>query len=229
MVRLLAIALCLAAAACSSEGRAPLADVLVERIGALIPGSPPPPSTDGRAEALTRAAVEAAGATLIRAGLAAETGRFVMSGVSENAGFVTYASRLSQSVTLQGGLVTASRGIGFDLLAVEFAANDPVARPRAPDDWPQRVARTYVFPAPDPRGKRVTVTCRFIASGTATLEIVERVHHTRRILERCAGDATFDNLHFADAETGFVWQTQQWLGPRQGAIVVEVIEPFTGE
>ncbi|MEM9430597.1 MAG: hypothetical protein AAGA32_14015, partial [Pseudomonadota bacterium] len=126
MVRLLAVALALGA--CSSEGRGPVTDALVERLEDILPGGQPP-APPRRSAALTRAQVEASGTTMIRGGLTDAEDRTILSGVTVNDGFVTYASRFGQTVTLQGGLITASRGVGYDLLAVLPEADDPVARP----------------------------------------------------------------------------------------------------
>ncbi|MEM9431872.1 MAG: YjbF family lipoprotein, partial [Pseudomonadota bacterium] len=131
-----------------------------------------------------------------------------------------------QTVTLQGGLITASRGVGYDLLAVLPEADDPVARPRPPQDWPQQIERLYTLPGPGPEGQTVRVTCTFVRLQPETLEIVERPHETVVFEERCRGDARFVNAHHADIETGTVWQSTQWIGPVQGAFTYEMIEPF---
>ena len=49
------------------------------------------------------------------------------------------------------------------------------------------------------------------------------------IAEYCDGPAgSFENLHFADAAPGFVWRSTQWTGPKQGAVDVEIVLPYTG-
>ena len=232
MDRLLAIVVVALLAGCSSEGRGPLTDAVLERVGALLPGgedeataTAPPPPNGG----LTRAMIEQAGVTMIRTGLVAEEGRFIMSGVAVNGGHVTYASRFGQTVAMRGSLVTGTRGIGYDLLAVATSPNDPIVRPTPLSDWPGSVSRTYQYPGIGPEGERLAVTCNFAPQGEVTIEIVETVYQTLRIIEDCTGDVSFRNEHFADTSTGLVWKSQQWLGPNQGALALEVLEPLTSE
>ena len=59
------------------------------------------------------------------------------------------------------------------------------------------------------------------------IEIVEVVHQGTQVAEFCEGpDASFQNLLFVGADTGRIWRSLQWLGPDQGSIDVEIIEPF---
>ena len=45
--------------------------------------------------------------------------------------------------------------------------------------------------------------------------------------ETCIGPAgTFENLHLADAGSGFVWRSLQWTGPQMDLIDLQVLEPL---
>jgi hypothetical protein len=49
------------------------------------------------------------------------------------------------------------------------------------------------------------------------------------IAEYCSGPTgNFENLHFADLRTGFVWRSIQWLGPQQGLLDLQIVLPYTG-
>ena len=213
---------CLALTACSSGGGN---RILMAAIDQIRPGreAPAPPS----GARLTRAQVEASGAAMIRARLLAERGQTVMTAASENGGYITYLSALQQSLTLRGARITASRGLGFDLLALR-APGDPLSALTPLRNWPASVTRTYLFPADGPEGQAVTVTCTFEAGPPGRIEIVEVAHVGTEVTERCTGGGVrFDNWYFVGAGSGRVWASRQWLGPDQGVVELEVVEPFT--
>jgi len=41
--------------------------------------------------------------------------------------------------------------------------------------------------------------------------------------ERCGGGARFINRYWADAETGAVWRSEQWVGMDDRPLVIEVV------
>jgi hypothetical protein len=43
--------------------------------------------------------------------------------------------------------------------------------------------------------------------------------------ERCGGGARFVNRYWADAETGAVWRSEQWVGTDGRPMTIEVISP----
>lgn len=223
----LAILLCAGLAACSSGGQNSLSSALLSKVTSRFKDNSDAPKPQQRAP-LTRAAVNASGASLIRARLVQEQGRTILSGAAQNSGYVTFVSPLGQSLTLRGSLITASRGLGYDLLSVGTRGNDPVANPTRPANWPASITRSYTFPGTGPSGNTVVFTCNFARQKQRNIEIVEVVHRGVEITETCANNSMrFENVHFADVKTGFVWRSLQWLGPEQGVIDLEIIEPLT--
>lgn len=221
------IALTLVLAGCSSGGKSPVAQAVLDR---FMPGRKEQAAPAAPQPQITRAAVEASGQAMIRTRLVNESTRPILAGATQNGPYVTYMSRLGQSLTLRGSLITASRGLGYDLLSVTTTDADPAVRARPIAQWPAEVRRTYRFPGRGPGGVTRTVACTYAAGEPREIEIVEVVHRGIQMEERCAGDGVaFTNYHFADAQTGFVWRSIQWLGPEQGAIDLEIIEPFTGD
>lgn len=150
-----------------------------------------------------------------------------MSAASDNGGFVTYASAFRQSLTLRGAQVTASRGLGFDLLSATSSQPDPLVRPIPPDSWPATVRRSYEFPAWAPQGEIQSFECHYERGAVRDIVILDQPHRGVEISETCTGPSgSFENLHFVDAG-GTVWRSLQWLGPRQGNVDVEVVLPYT--
>ena len=81
-----------------------------------------------------------------------------------------------------------------------------------------------------PQGRIETFECRF-ELGDAARDDDPRRYATAgsRSARTAAGRAgRFENLHFADAATGFVWRSLQWIGPTMGLLDLQIIEPYTG-
>lgn len=223
---------CLALAGCSSGGTGKITSAALQEIRGLLPGGEAGGDAPEAAPAgprLTRAAVDEAGVAMIRAGLASEQARSILTAFSANGPYVTYVSRFGQTLTLRGSRITGTRGLGFDLLSTVVEAADPLAAPRPLAAWPGEIRRRYVFPGDGPAGRRVEVTCRFEPGERLEITIVEIVHVGRVVQEFCTGDASFTNQHLVDIESGFVWRSRQWMGAGQGLIDLEVIEPVTQE
>jgi hypothetical protein len=218
--------LALLLAACSDEGVNPIVGAALEVANPFDEDQPetaPPPGPP-----VTRAAITRSDVATIRARLVADPSPTYLFAASDNGGFVTYASGLRQTLTLRGSWITASRGLGWDLLSASSSQPDPLVRPIPPGSWPARVTRSYEFPADTPQGRIATYECRFEIGRAAEVVILEVLHRGVEISEYCDGpDGSFENLHFADSG-GTVWRSLQWLGPRQGLIDLEIVEPYTG-
>ena len=123
--------------------------------------------------------------------------------------------------------MTATRGLGWDLLSAWSSPQDPLARPTPPARWPAGVERSYEFPADGPRGRIETYQCRFERGPVREMVILQRRHRGVEFSETCTGPAgTFENLHLADAGTGFVWRSLQWTGPQMELLDLQVLEPL---
>jgi hypothetical protein len=221
------VALALMLAACSDEGTNP---ILTAGLEAVNPFDEDEPEAEApRGPPVTRAAITRSDVATIRARLVKEEAPTYLLAAANNGGYITYASGLRQTLTLRGSQITASRGLGWDLLSAASSQPDPLVTPIPPGQWPAQVTRRYEFPADAPQGRIETYQCRFERGPARELVILQVQHRGIEFSEYCAGPAgSFENLHFADAATGFVWRSLQWLGPRQGLIDLEIVEPYTG-
>jgi len=225
-MRLALATLALLLAACSDEGVNPIVNAAFQEINPLRGGVETPPAP---AQPITRAAIDRADVAMIRIRLVGEESGAFMVAASDNGGYVTFASTLRQTVTLRGSKVTGTRGLGYDLLSATSSQPDPLVRPIAPGQWPARVTRSYELPAPAPRGTILTFDCRYEIGAASEIVIVEERHRGVEISEYCSGPTgNFENLHFADLRTGFVWRSIQWLGPQQGLLDLQIVLPYTG-
>lgn len=225
--RLLAVlAAALVISACSNEGVNPVFNAAVNEIN---PFDDDEASSTPQGAPLTRAAVIRADVAMIRARLEGDTSPTYLQATARNGPYVTYVSALRQSLTLVGSQVTATRGLGFDLLTATSSQPDPLTRPIPLAAWPAGVTRSYEFPASGPQGRIETFNCRFEIGAARQITILEERHNGIEVSEYCEGPSgSFENLHLADAASGRVWRSLQWTGPRQGLIDVEIVLPYTG-
>lgn len=227
MKRRAILALALLLGGCTSQGFNP---ILVEAVNEINPFDEPAGEQAATGQPVTRAAIVQSDIATIRARLVDDASPTYLFASSNNGGYITYASSLRQTITLRGAQVTATRGLGHDLLSATSGPSDPVARPVPPGSWPAQITRTFEFPADGPRGRIETYTCRFEAGAAREIVILEVRHRGIEISETCTGPAgSFENLHFADARSGQVWRSLQWTGPQQGLIDLEIVLPYTGD
>jgi hypothetical protein len=219
-----------ALAGCGSGGTDPILGAALEEAGALLPfpsGEEEGPSAPARP--LTRADIERSNTAAIWARLEGDEAPTLMYAVASNSGGVTFMSSFRQAVVMRGSLVAGTRGLGTNLMAAWSDGRDPLVQATPPASWPSRVVRHYEFPSDDPRGIVLSFDCRFERGGMAEMTILQVRHAGVEMSETCTGPAgTFENLHFADAATGFVWRSLQWTGPTMPLMDVQVIEPYTG-
>ena len=211
--------------ACSSAGGVnPVIGAVWDRVRggnraaeAAVPATPAP--------ALTRARIDELDIAMIRVKVGDAQSGSILTARTLNGGYVTYASSNQQTITLFGALVTAHRGIAYDLLSVAHASNDPIAIRTPLEDWPSAVDRTYRLAGNGPEGEVLKVSCALRVGPPYPITQVEVTYETRIVQESCTGDATFMNLHMV-AEDGQIWRTAQWTGPLMNQMEIEILEPL---
>lgn len=171
---------------------------------------------------LTRAALNTVGksaleATLERSGIFAY---LFIDAVHTRAGpgtVTTWRTEDNITLSLRNGVLIATRGLGGDLLSSEVALS-----PQRPG--PASGARAAHVRFGDIETARVPLACDVVDLGPAPVTIVEIVHPTRHVQERCTGagggiDAgQIVNDYWIDSRAGIIWQSRQWAGPGIGYI-----------
>lgn len=171
--------------------------------------------------------IKATGLAIIRARVGDDTHGVMLYGRAVNDAYVTYASQLQQTMTLEGSLITATRAIGFDMLSVRTDAGDPVTVPTPPDEWQRSVTRDYRFTGDTPGGQLISVICRFSKGPAYKLALLDKTFDTTIMKSRCRGDGVrFTNSYMVQAD-GQILSSAQWLGPDQGMVEIDILEPFT--
>ncbi|WP_165978801.1 YjbF family lipoprotein [Antarcticimicrobium luteum] len=115
------------------------------------------------------------------------------------------------TISLRGGVLIATRGLGGDLLSSAVRVSD--ARP-GPDGGG---AHRQMIRNLDYRETALALSCDLVDLGPETIEIVERRHATRHLQQRCTGGGgRVVNDYWTDPRAGLVWQSRQWAGPHLG-------------
>ena len=153
--------------------------------------------------------------------------RAFVAAVTDNGGYVVYQDPTRRSLVLEGGLLSATHGLGYNLSAIKRQADDPVASPRPVADWPAVITRNYQFSLANRDDYEITVRCRYGTPTPERIEIVELFFDLVRIEETCGnGTRTFSNVYWAEANSGFIWKSSQWIGPRHDPYVIEIVRPY---
>ncbi len=228
MMRTLALLALAALCGCGSGGTDPIVRAAMDEFGGIWGRRGEQPA-GAPARPITRADITAADVAAIWARLESDPSPTLMYALAQNGGYVTYISPLRQSITLHGTQITATRGLGTDLLSAWSSRPDPLAQAIPPGSWPASVERGYEFPADGPHGELQTFRCTFERGALTEMTILQVRHRGVEISETCTGPSgSFENLHFADARTGFVWRSLQWVGPSMDLVDMQVLEPYTG-
>lgn len=127
----------------------------------------------------------------------------VLGPFGQNGAVTTWSTEEFQTVSLEGPLVVATRGLGNDLMTVSQRGG----------------ARTYhlMDAANDP--VTITVTCAIRAEPSAPAKIAGgKVISASRVSESCQGDGVeFTNTYWTKTD-GVIRRSRQWLGPKTGYV-----------
>lgn len=128
----------------------------------------------------------------------------VLYGTGENGGTITYFTPDRVSLSFQDGVLVATRGLGFDLMAADVAQTRHALAQRG--GVSHRTHRTL-------DGDNTALTHSF------TCDIAKDAKG--RILESCTGaEHQFQNTYLYD-KAGQMVYSRQWIGPKRGYILIE--------
>lgn len=219
----LAVGLGATLAGCSSGG-----PTLFQRIGALAQASLAGPEEVPAAAPLTRAELDEIPYAAIA--LSKEGGpRAVLVPVSDNGGYLNYRDPAGDAVVMLGGAISGTQSLGYDLKGVLYHRRDPIAHPAPYAEWPARVQRQYQYAVRDLERYSITLDCVFTTAARETIEVVELRYDLIRVSEVCTNARRqVTNTYWVDPASGFIWKSEQWVGPQLGHITVEIIRPYSG-
>lgn len=147
--------------------------------------------------------------------------------VADNGGFLVYQDTARRGIVMEDGLITATHGLGYNLDAVAHERGDPIAGRMPVPEWPSSVSRSYRFSIRGQQQYEIGVVCAFKRGVREIIEIVEVRLEVVRVDETCRNSTrSFVNTYWAAPDSGFIWKSQQWVGPRLEPMTVEIIRPY---
>lgn len=130
---------------------------------------------------------------------------------------VTWRSADGGAVLLDGPVLFATRGVGFDLLSAETQE----LRVLLNAGRGGTVTRRYRHLDGLDQIQITDFTCQLTRRGQERIVILERSHLVTRFDERCQAESvSIENTYWLDAG-GFPWKSRQWLGPVPGYLTFE--------
>lgn len=178
-------------------------DLLPGRGGATGPGAGP-----------DRAEIDRAGRPLLMARLPRLGTRAMMRPSGRNGDVITWKAPDEVSISLAGGVLVATRGLGPDLMSAEVTRTRAML---AGAPMPARgYARLHSYLDGEHRPQFKSFLCRDAGRRPETIALRGMTRQTLRVTERCTSpDAGFVNEYWIGAD-GLVWRSRQWIGPGVG-------------
>ena len=223
--RAMAAVLLAAGLAGCSKGGDPVRSQAIAMVGALLSGGDE--ADIGRTREPSRAELDRIRSALIGFSYG-ELPPVYMVPLADTGSYLHYQDAGGRGIVMYGGAVSRTLGLGDNLMAVRYAPDDPIAHRTPLSGWPREVVRSYQFRRRDLDEYAITVTCVLQAEARVMYEIVELQFPVTRVKERCRNAAReFENTYWAD-ESGFIWASEQWLGPYLKPGTVEIVRPYGG-
>lgn len=218
--RALATTLALLLSACGTGGESPFALALTGMAASLGQSSAKARGEAALARQLTPAALARATRPLLLAELPSREARatFVIGG--ENRDHITWLGADGVGLVLKGGVLTATRGLGQDLLASDTVAAEAAIHRGSGD-----AIRGHRYLDGENRVVARSFRCAYLTEARQAIDIVGTTRATRLVSESCtAGGAAFKNRYWIGGD-GTVWKSEQWIGPALGTITLTRLVP----
>ena len=133
----------------------------------------------------------------------------------------------TQMLAMNNGRIVQSAGFPYNLSRLELRRRDgtPMAPGGAP---PLETDYSLVVDYQDLRLIGAGADCRSTDTGEEAIEILGTSLTTRHVVESCeirVIDWSFENEFWVDPDTGFVWQSSQYVHPKLRPLTFRVLRP----
>lgn len=150
-----------------------------------------------------------------------ENGPFAIASLyGQNRGVITWITRERSSVSYDGPMLTATRGLGNDLMSVKDGGAVRLIAARQAGT----VIKEYRFLNGEDETGKFRVTCRIAPGETAHVQN-GMIYVSARVVRETCEQGTFKttNTYWVDG-AGRAVQSVQWAGPRNGHIISRRIQ-----
>ncbi len=208
---------CMMLASCSSGNDYEVNAVTVAK-GFFSKNKKPAQPDQQQLAASVQAAMNATDAPLILVAISGRNVVSVMQKIETNGPYDTYGTSDRRSITLKRGILTASRGLGEDIMSSDVAPVLSLVTNRRAGSA-QRVHR-YLD------GENVIVpleaTCTVRPGGRVRVVAGDLNREAIAVTEDCRAQTTeFQNSYQVDVVSGRILQSRQWISPMNGYIVIQ--------
>lgn len=168
-------------------------------------------------DVLSRARLDATGQPTLLAELPELKVAATLAPSGRNGEVITWASGDQASLSFQGGVLVATRGLGADVMSADVTGTLAMLRGRSEgvytrlnsglDGEYQTAFRAY--------------QCKRTSARPEQIIIFDRPHSTTRIEETCTTPGrTVTNIYWAGPD-GFIWKSRQWVSSHAGYLWTE--------
>lgn len=208
--------------ACSSDDRTTpaLGQVALNMARARIGADVETADAAKEAPKVTRAQMEALGQPVVFASVPRLGTGLPTVQVASNGPFRTFMGADKATVTLNAGIVTATRGLPVDLIAQDLSLS-----PRSL--FTGKFPKTYKRSQRHLTGEGTLATSDFACAiapmeTDETLELFGKPHRVRQFTELCKNKTrAFQNSYWVERPAGIVWQSHQSVSQAVGHIVLQ--------
>lgn len=143
----------------------------------------------------------------------------VMQQLEQNRGYTTYGTGDRRSVTLRAGMMTATRGLGGDVMSSDVSASHALIAARR-NGTARRVMR---YLDGEDLTQIVVSTCSISVGGQSRVRVAEIDTPATTVSEACSGEGgTFTNTYQV-APSGRIVQSRQWHGSLNEYLVIQTL------
>jgi len=184
-------------------------------IGTFLGRTPPPVDVRGN---LTPEALQQIGQPILLLDL--EGGQLEAGALASgrNGTVVTWATTDGVTVSLDRGVVTATRGFGDDLMS-----SDVSEVKSALFSGRREAVRGHAYLTGEDEIERRAFVCSYENKGRAQIQTVDRTYDARQVVETCNNtEREITNTYWIDG-SGKIRRSEQWVSPLVGSITYEVL------
>lgn len=171
-------------------------------------------------EHATRAQLQGVAGSVLFAHLNKAGAYATLSLIGNNKGVQTFITNDSISISMQSGVILATRGLGGDLMSADVSGSVAALNKQTPGQYTRTMRRLNGQDAI----QTTIFTCKMANIGPETLTILGTKFSTQHFKERCnAANQTFENDYWQGRKDPVIWQSQQWLGDATGDVTLQLL------
>lgn len=151
----------------------------------------------------------------------------IVSLAQSQSGSLFWASRDGLSIVTKNGRIVRTAGFPSNLTGGKSITRDPLSLPHSPD-W-SKFPLFRIVDFGNDFGYSHRMECGLRDLGKEEITVLGRTFAARKYSEPCQVPTlgwSFENTHWLDVDTGFVWRTRQWISPsHKRPVELEILRP----